>query len=150
MSELDLKVDSEFVALLLDSHFRLVGRRLELPGLSPAGAARWLYHDAPFSVLAHDPAPDPTFIYANLTAQRLFGYNWVEFIALPSRETAGPWDRAQRAALLKSVRHKGFVTGYHGIRVRRSGELFEVENLTLWNLVDGQGKQFGQAAAFPV
>jgi hypothetical protein len=135
-------------ALLLDNHHKLVGTRLEPDGLSRAEAERWLYADAPFGVLAHDASADPVFFYANETAQRAFEYDWAEFTALPSRLSAGPQDRAERQALLAGVARDGFVTGYRGLRVARSGRQFWIEDVTIWNLLDDAGTYVGQAAAY--
>ncbi|HEX4221535.1 MAG TPA: MEKHLA domain-containing protein, partial [Pseudonocardiaceae bacterium] len=96
MPQPDRSVDPEFAALLLDNHHKLVGTRLEPDGLAPVEAARWLYHEAPFGLLAHDATTDPVFVYANESAQHAFGYDWAEFTTLPSRLSAGPQDRAER------------------------------------------------------
>ena len=45
-------------------------------------AARWLYEDAPFCVVAHNTDEDPRFIYANKAAQHCFEYSWAEMTAL--------------------------------------------------------------------
>lgn len=148
MPQPDLSVDPEFCALLLDNHQKLVGTRLEPEGMSPEETARWLYHDAPFGVLAHDASADPVFVYANEAAQRAFGYDWAEFTALPSRRSAGPQDRAERQALLEGVARDGFVTGYRGLRVAKSGAYFWIEDVTVWNLLDDTGTHVGQAATY--
>lgn len=148
MPQPDRSVDPAFCALLLDNHHKLVGTRLEPDGMSPTQTARWLYHDAPFGVLAHDTAADPIFRYANETAQRAFGYDWAEFTTLPSRLSAGPQDRTERQALLEGVARDGFVTGYRGLRVAKSGLRFWIEDVTVWNLLDEHGDHVGQAAAY--
>ncbi|HEX3783713.1 MAG TPA: MEKHLA domain-containing protein [Pseudonocardiaceae bacterium] len=148
MSEPDRSTDPEFCALLLGSYHKLVGSQLEPAGLFSADAARWLYQEAPFAVLAHDTAADPVFSYANERAQRAFGYDWAEFTALPSRLSAGPQSREERKQFLSSVRRDGFASGYRGLRVRKNGERFWVRDLTLWNLVDAAGTYRGQAAVF--
>lgn len=135
-------------ALLLDNHHTLVGTRLEPEGMSPTEAQRWLYEDAPFGVLAHDATADPVFFYANEFAQRAFGYDWAEFTTLPSRLSAGPQDRAERQALLEGVARDGFVSGYRGLRVAKSGLQFWIEDVTVWNLLDDDGSYLGQAAAY--
>ncbi|HEV3357307.1 MAG TPA: MEKHLA domain-containing protein [Pseudonocardiaceae bacterium] len=148
MPQPDRSLDPAFCALLLDNHHKLVGTRLEPDGMSPTETARWLYHDAPFGVLAHDTAADPVFTYANETAQRAFGYDWAEFTALPSRLSAGPQDRAERQVLLDGVARDGYVSGYRGLRVAKSGRQFWIEDVTVWNLLDARGGQVGQAAAY--
>lgn len=71
----DLRRDAGFARLLIDSHHRLVGRPLSDDAGGERADADWLYAHAPFCLLAHDTAPDPRFIYANMRAQQLFGYD---------------------------------------------------------------------------
>ncbi len=101
-------------------------------------------------MLAHDGASDPRFVYANRTAQRRFGYAWDEIVGLPSRLSAEAPDRAERQRLLDAVARDGFATGYSGIRVERSGRRFPITDGIVWQLVDAQGRLYGQAATFPV
>ena len=139
--------DSPWVALLLDSHRRLLGR--ELAGTDSAQPnASWLYHHADFCVLAHDGDSDPHFVYANLRALRCFEYSWEELIGLPSRLSAPAPDRDERAALLASVTMRGYSEDYRGLRVAKSGRRFWIEKATVWNILDAQGRVCGQAAMF--
>jgi len=143
-----LAEDPAFFDLLVSSYRRLLG---EEPPFLPAGAqadARWLYRQAPSCVLAHDTDPDPRFIYANKTAQSLFGYDWDEFITLPSRLSAEAPNREERQRLLEAVAHDGFATGYSGIRIAKSGRRFEIEDGVLWQLREPDGSLRGVAAAF--
>jgi hypothetical protein len=136
--------DPEFFALLTGSYRRLVGT-----SLVPAGAdAAWLYNEAPFAVLAHDGTDDPKFIYANRCAQACFGYGWNEIIELPSRLSAEPADRAERQALLDQVARHGFMSGYKGVRITKSGRRFVIEDGIVWELIDAEGRRHGQAATF--
>ncbi len=140
----DLASDSDFFALLNDSHWRFVGTPL-----APSGSdADWLYNEAPFVVLAHNTEPDPVFIYANRTAQRCFEYAWEEFTSLPSRLSAEAPDRAERQALLDEVARNGFTAGYRGTRIAKSGRRFLIERATVWQLMDADGIVHGQAAIF--
>jgi PAS domain S-box-containing protein len=142
--------DPDFFTLLGESYARLLGKPLvpdeELP---PAEAARWLYEDAPFGVLAHDTQADPVFVYGNLRAQRLFGYTWNELTALPSRLSAEAPERSERQAFLEQVTRDGYVDGYRGVRVTKSGERFWIERATVWQLFDRDGVYRGQAAMIP-
>lgn len=140
----DLSSDTEFFALLDDSHRRLVGAPLAPPGRN----ADWLYNQAPFVVLAHNTESDPIFIYANRAAQRCFEYSWEEFTSLPSRLSAEASDRAERQALLNEVAANGFTTGYRGVRIAKSGRRFLIERATVWELMDRHGVVHGQAATF--
>lgn len=141
---LDLSTDPAFFDLLTGSYARLVGAPLVPPGKD----ASWLYREAPFVVLAHGTDPDPLFIYANKCAQACFEYSWDEFLALPSRLSAEPIDRAERQRLLDQVARTGFLSGYRGIRVAKSGRRFLIEDGVVWELIDRAGTRQGQAATF--
>lgn len=141
---LDLSTDPAFFDLLTGSYARLVGAPLVPPGKD----ASWLYREAPFVVLAHGTDPDPLFIYANRCAQACFEYSWDEFLALPSRLSAEPIDRAERQRLLDQVARTGFLSGYRGIRVAKSGRRFLIEDGVVWELIDRAGTRHGQAATF--
>lgn len=133
--------------LIVASHLRLVRRAL----LPAAGAsddlALRLYH-ATFCVLAHDTAPDPAFFYANLAAQQRFEMCWRDMVRLPSRLSAEPLLREERARLLACVSRQGYIDDYAGIRISASGRRFMIQRATVWNLVDADGRAVGQAAAF--
>jgi hypothetical protein len=141
----DLAEDPDFFALLTRSYARLVGSRLVEPG---RGAA-WLYHDAPFAVVAHNTDADPRFVYANVTAQKCFEYPWEEFTQLHSRFSAEAPNRFDRQRLLESVTSKGFVAGYSGMRISKSGRRFWIQDGVVWQLMNEIGISFGQAAMFP-
>jgi hypothetical protein len=141
---MDLSTDPAFFALLTESYARLLGKPLVPPGAD----AQWLYAGAPFVVLAHSAADDPKFIYANKAAQACFGYSWKEFLALPSRLSAEAPDRAARQALLEKVARDGFMAGYSGVRVAKSGKRFIIEDGIVWELIDRAGNRHGQAATF--
>ncbi len=140
----DRSVDPEFFALLNDSFDRFVGT----PLAPPKRDAAWLYHEAPFVVLAHNTEPDPIFIYANRAAQTCFGYSWKEFMTLPSRLSAEAPDRTERQAMLDAVARYGFMTDYRGMRIAKSGRRFWIERATVWQLIDEGGVLHGQAATF--
>ncbi|MGN5354378.1 MEKHLA domain-containing protein [Ralstonia sp. L16] len=143
-----LSLDPQFFNLLAESHQRLVGVPLFDNAATRSDAARWLYEDAPFCVLAHNTDADPRFIYANRAAQRCFEYDWNGITALQSRFSAEQPNREERAQLLESVRTRGFASGYRGVRISRSGRRFWIEGGTVWNLVDSDGVYHGQAATF--
>jgi hypothetical protein len=141
---IDLSTDPAFFALLTGSYARLVGA----PLVPPEKDAQWLYCDAPFVVLAHSTDPDPLFIYANRCAQACFEYPYDEFLALPSRLSAEPTNRAERQRLLDQVARNGFLSAYRGIRVAKSGRRFLIEGGVVWELIDREGTRHGQAATF--
>jgi len=140
----DLSTDAGFFALLTESYARLVGAPLVPPGRD----ADWLYREAPFVVVAHDTDQDPKFIYANKAAQKRFEYSWEEFMSLPSRLSAEAPDRAERQSLLDEVARNGFLSGYRGLRVAKSGRRFIIEDGVVWELLDRDGMRHGQAATF--
>jgi PAS domain S-box-containing protein len=134
--------DDQLFDLLNGSYARLLGD----PPLALGHDAHWLYHEAPFPVLAHSTDADPVFIYANRAAQTLFCYTWDEFIGLPSRLSAAPADRAERARLFEEVARQGFSTSYSGTRVTKSGQPFRIAQAVIWQLHDEQGHLRGEAA----
>jgi hypothetical protein len=50
--------------------------------------------------------------------------------------------------LLDAVRRDGYVSGYRGIRIAKSGRRFWIEDGTVWQLIDAGGVYRGQAAMF--
>ena len=136
--------DLAYFELLTESYQRVVGKPLLDPTLGPT----WLYRNARFIVVAHNTDPDPRFVYANQSAQDLFGYGWDEFTSLPSRLSAEAPDREERQRLLDAVATNGFIENYRGLRVRKSGSRFWMEDGLVWQLVDADGKYRGQAATF--
>lgn len=134
--------DPQFFELLAGSFARLLGRALT------ACDAAWLYHEAPFAVLAHNTDPDPRFTYANKAAQACFEYDWDEFVTLPSRLSTEPAIQAKRLEVFERVERDGFVAGYSGIRIARSGRRFRIEEAVIWRLVDDAGIHRGEAATF--
>jgi PAS domain-containing protein len=140
----DLRTDPDFFHLLTESYQRLVGTVLP----EAHRGADWLYHSAPYAVLAHNTDADPRFIYANETAQRCFEYSWAEITSLPSRLSAEAPNRAERQRLLDAVSSNGHVTGYSGLRIAKSGRRFWIQDGVVWQLIDADGVHRGQAAMF--
>jgi len=142
-------MDTELFRLLANSYRRLLGQPLVPEGMSGAEGAVWLYEAAPFGLLAHGTQADPVFMYGNRCAQAIFGYNWEEITALPSRLSAQAPERSERQAFLDSVTREGFVKDYRGIRITKSGQRFWIERATVWQLIDDAGVLHGQAAMIP-
>ena len=67
---------------------------------------------------------------------------------MPSRYTAKPVDRLARQALLEAVNLQGFSSDYSGIRISKTGREFQINDATVWNLIDNEGNYQGQAATF--
>lgn len=132
---------------MLESYRRWTGRDFMSATAPPAERARQLYH-APFALVSHNTAPDPIFNYANLTAQRLFAMDWKQFTALPSRLSAEPVHRDERARLMAEVARSGYIDDYEGVRIAASGRRFRIMQTTIWNLLDDEGRMIGQAAVY--
>jgi hypothetical protein len=140
----DLRGDQGFFELLTGSYMRLLGT----PLVTQAASAAWLYEDAPFAVLAHNTEADPKFVYANACAQSCFEYSWDELVGLPSRLSAEAPNQEERARILAEVSRNGFVRGYCGIRISKSGRRFWINDGVVWQLIDADGVNRGQAATF--
>ncbi len=134
--------------LLQDSFRQFVGRDL-LPGPSedPATAALRLF-EAEFVVVSHDTRADPVLSYGNAAALRLWETDWASLTAMPSRLTAEPVHRDERARLLQATEENGFIDNYAGVRISATGRRFRIKNAIIWNLVDRTGARVGQAATF--
>ncbi len=137
----------QLARLIVDSHQRLVGRPLLAgpPADQVVWRALWL---APRVVVAHGTQPDPVFCYGNRMALELFELDFAAFTALPSRLSAEPLVREERAALLERVNRCGFIDDYAGVRISSSGRRFRISMATVWNLIDAEGVHRGQAATF--
>jgi hypothetical protein len=138
------------VALILESHRAAFGAALVAgvdPRANPRLAAQEVFA-ADRAVLAHDGAADPRLIYANAAALRLWRRQWEEMIGLPSRLTAEPSERQERARALAIAQAQEAVMGYGGIRVDSAGRRFRIQKAKLWTLRDRQGLARGQAASF--
>jgi len=132
---------------LRGSFYSLLGEDLVNPRLSAREAALLIYRAA-YVVVSHSVGPDPVFNYGNQTALNLFEMSWSEFTRLPSRQSAEPPNQAERAELLAQVTCQGYIRYYSGIRIAKSGRRFCIKDVTVWNLVDGQGADYGQAAVY--
>ena len=135
------------VALLAQSYHRLTGRTL-LPAAQDAAALAEAAFEAPFALLSHGLEADPLFNYANRTALGLFELDWAALIAMPSRASAEALKQEDRARLMQRVLETGYIDDYSGVRIARSGRRFIIENATVWNVVDAEGRLHGQAATF--
>ncbi len=133
--------------LLLDSFARVVGRELLPRGGSAEAEARRLY-DAPCVVVSHGTEADPLLNYGNEAALKRWEMPWETLVGTPSRLTAEPVHRDERARLLERTAREGFVDDYAGVRVSRSGKRFRIEEAIVWNVLDADGRKCGQAATF--
>lgn len=133
--------------ILLDSFARRVGRELiERSGDAEYQAERLF--TASFVVVSHGTEADPVLNYGNRTALDLWETDFATLTAMPSRLTAEPMHRDERARLLERTARDGYVDDYRGIRISAKGRRFLIKQAIVWNLDDGQGRQVGQAATF--
>lgn len=137
----------DHVQLLLDSFARLLGRELIPRDGAAAEQAERLFQ-APFVVVSHGTEADPVLNYGNAAALALWEMNWDELTRTPSRLTAEPVHRDERARLLARTREHGYVDDYSGIRISKTGRRFQIEKAIVWNLTDEAGIHRGQAATF--
>ena len=133
--------------LLLDAFARLLGRELVDRAGPPAAQAERLFR-APFVVVSHGTEADPVLNYGNAAALALWEMDWATLTRTPSRLTAEPVHRDERARLLARTLRDGYVDDYAGIRVSSTGRRFRIEQAIVWNLVDAAGVHRGQAATF--
>ncbi|MGH1351781.1 MAG: MEKHLA domain-containing protein [Methyloligellaceae bacterium] len=105
-------------------------------------------YNAKFILIAHGTEVDPIFNFANLEAQKLWEMDWNEFTRMPSRLSAPENLRAGRQKLLDQASSGNIITGFNGVRVSRTGKLFEIRDVTLWNVFDSENQPAGQAAKF--
>lgn len=143
--------ENDFLAghleILSDSLTQWTGRNLIDTILTRREAAQRIYF-ADFALVSHNTAGDPVFNYGNRTALNLFEMDWAEFTGLPSRLSAEPINREQRAMLLSQVSEKGYIDSYQGIRISRSRKRFLIKDALVWNVIDSGGNACGQAALF--
>jgi hypothetical protein len=133
--------------LLLSSFAKLIGRELVSRAGSPLDQAERLFR-APFIVVSHGTEADPILNYGNAAALALWEMTAVQFTQTPSRLTAEPMHRDERARLLARTRRDGFVDDYSGVRISATGRRFRIERAIVWNLIDANGNHRGQAATF--
>ena len=138
---------ADHISLLCRSYRQRLHRDLVSPHLEAIAAAKAIY-TAPFVVVSHDTAADPIFTYGNRAALDLFAMSWEELTRLPSRQSAEPPNQAERDRLLAAVTTQGFIEHYSGIRIAKTGQRFRIEDVTVWNLSDPDGRDRGQAAVY--
>jgi len=133
------------VRLIAESYTRLLGIPLVAEDLDNFWQTLW---SAPKVIVAHGTEADPIFFYGNALALSVFEMDFATFTQLPSRYSAEPLLREERAALLERVSRDGYIDNYAGVRIASSGKRFLIEQAVVWNLQDDKGQLHGQAAAF--
>lgn len=136
-----------WTTLLLDSYRRLLGRELIERQATPELDSQRLFQ-APFVVVSHGAQADPVLCYGNRTALQLWQMDLATLAQTPSRLTAEPVHRDERAQLLARTTRDGYVDDYRGVRISSQGRRFLIEQAIVWNLTDAVGHPVGQAATF--
>lgn len=136
--------DDPRLALIAESYHRLIGRPL-VHFAPDVALALW---EAPRVIVAHGMQDDPVFFYGNRLALQVFEMDFSAFAQLPSRYSAEPLARDERARLLERVGRDGFIDDYAGVRISATGKRFRIVQAEVWNLVDAAGVSHGQAASF--
>ncbi len=132
------------IALIVHSFRTLAGTPL-VPENADPELELW---NLPAVVVAHATQADPVFFYANRIALTLFEMAAQDFINMPSRYSAEPMERDERARFMAEVLQRNIITDYRGVRISRSGHRFAIEKAIVWILVDDGGLIHGQAACF--
>ena len=139
----------QHIQLLLYSFHHWTGDDLiQIPSNhSPQEIANLLFN-ADFIVVSHGSEADPIFNYGNQKALDLWQMDWQTFISTLSRYTVEPIEHEDREQLLAQAKSQGYVSNYRGIRIASNGDRFYINNAILWNVIDKEGKLWGQAATF--
>lgn len=132
---------------ILNSYERWLRQPLMARSGDPEDESLRLYH-APIVVVSHGREPDPVLNYGNAAALRIWEMDLARFTRTPSRLTAEPVHRDERARMLEQTARQGYIDDYRGIRVAASGRRFRIDPATVWNVVDAEGRPAGQAATF--
>ncbi len=134
-------------ATLARSFRHWLGRDLLPSATDPRALARDVF-EAPFVLVSHGTQTDPVLNYGNRAALALWETPWEELTRTPSRFTAEPVAREERARLLAEVTQHGHIANYSGVRIAKSGRRFRIAQAVVWNLLDERGEPYGQAARF--
>ncbi|MCP5292618.1 MAG: MEKHLA domain-containing protein [Nitrosomonas sp.] len=132
---------------LLDSYTYWTGQTLITREGSLFDQAQRLF-DSPFAVVSHGVQEDPVLNYGNSTALDLWEMDWDRFTQTPSRLTAEPVNREERARMLSQAKKQGYLSDYRGVRISSTGKRFLVEQATIWAIQHPDGTPLGQGATF--
>jgi len=132
---------------LLDSYVHWLKQELILRDGTPLQQAEHLFN-SPFVVASHGVQDDPVLNYGNQTALDLWEMDWYQFIQTPSRVTAEPVNREERARMLEQAALQGYISDYRCVRVSRKGKRFLVKRAMIWNICKPDGTLLGQGATF--
>jgi hypothetical protein len=132
---------------LLDSYTYWLGQELIIRDGTAIEQAERLFN-SPFVVASHGMQNDPVLNYGNQTALDLWEMDWCQFTQTPSRVTAEPVNREERARMLQQAKTQGYISDYRGVRISRSGKRFLVDQAIIWNICEPDGTLLGQGATF--
>ncbi len=138
---------SGHVQRLLNSYRHWTGQELIARSGDPDGDVRAL-NASRVIIVSHGTEADPILNYGNRAALELWEMDFAQLASMPSRLTAEPMHRDERAQFMSRVKTEGFLRGYKGIRISRTGKRFMIEDAVIWNVLDESGAVIGQAAAF--
>ena len=116
-------IDPRQARLILDSYRHFLGVELIERTGTDAGDAEALF-DAPFVVVSHDTSADPILNFGNREALKLWEANLADLLKMPSRLTAEPMAREERARMLESTKSQGYIDDYSGVRISTTGRRF--------------------------
>lgn len=137
----------EWTQLLLNSYHHWLNQDLIVRQGNSQEQSRHLFESS-LVVVSHGMQEDPILNYGNRVALALWEMTWEDLTRTPSRLTAEPLNREERAQMLQRASQHGFIDDYRGIRISNTGKRFTVEGAIVWNVVDSSGRQLGQAATF--
>ena len=123
-------------------------RHQQLVVVSESQALAPAIFEAPLAIVSHGTQADPIFNYANRCALDLWELDWDTFTQMPSRLSAEPMHRDERAEMLAQLQTQGFIDNYQGIRISSQGRRFYIQQAIVWNVIDDAGAYLGQAATF--
>lgn len=132
---------------LLDSYAYRTGKELISRGGSSFDQAQRLF-DSPFALVSHGVQDDPVLNYGNRMALDLWEMDWDRFTQTPSRLTAEPINREERARMLSQAKKQGYLSDYRGVRISSTGKRFLIEQATIWAIQHPDGTSLGQGATF--
>lgn len=137
----------QWVQYLLDSYAFLAKQELIARDGTAVDQAERLFN-SPVVVASHDLQHDPILNYGNQMALDLWEMNWNRFTQTPSRLTAEPVHRQERARMLEQAKTQGYISNYRGVRLSRTGRRFVVDQATIWTIQKSDGTPLGQGATF--
>ncbi len=137
----------QWTQYVLDSYADLVKKELISREGTLEEQAKRLF-TSPFVIASHDLQNDPILNYGNQAALELWEVDWEQFTQSPSRLTAEPMNREERAHMLDQAKTQGYISDYRGVRISSTGKRFLVEQATVWTIQKPDETPLGQAATF--